>query len=300
MIAVGVTGSQRLFGTNEMIRSWASALRHARHNRPGRAMALLERVLRGGQVSSQTLGRSIARAISCPEAFVRGPALTPLMKSPIPRHRPVLVLRSPYTDVHLSRRQVEGVGQSGSFDLMVDMSRQRVLIQGRDVDLQGRVTLIRILATLIQSGGEALRIDELFSRAWGRRFNPSYDSSTVYVQVCSLRRMMKNAAPGMEIISTSVLGYKMSPGLTYALIEEHSLQNKPSRAFERIFALVADREYLDNRSYREVSGVRRTTALRDLSELVNQKILVREGAGRGVRYRLAKPARRLSTEISKK
>jgi len=287
----GVSGSQRLFGANDMIRSWAGALRHARHNRPGRAMALLERVFRGGQVSSQALGRSIARAISCPAAIVRGPALTPLMKSPIPRHRPVLVLRSPYTDVYLSRRQVEGVGQPGSFDLMVDMSRQRVLVRGKEVELQGKVTLIRILATLIRSGGESLRIDELFSRAWGRRFNRSYDSNTVYVQVCALRRLLKDAAPETEIISTSVLGYKMSPGLTYALIEEHTLRNKPNRTFDRILALVADREFLDNRSYCAVTGVCRNTALRDLVELVNQKILVREGAGRGVRYRLAKPAK---------
>ena len=204
----------------------------------------------------------------------------------------MLVLKSPYTAVHMSRRQIDGVGQSSSFDLMVDMSRQRVSVHGKDVELQGRDTLIRILATLIQSGGEPLSIEDLFPKAWGRSFNPSYDSNTVYVQVSGLRKMLDEAAPGIEIISTSSWGYRMSPGLKYALIEEHSPQHKPTRTLDRILALAADREFLDNRSYCEIAGVSRATALRDLAELVAKSILVREGAGRGVRYRLAKSANR--------
>jgi DNA-binding winged helix-turn-helix (wHTH) protein len=195
--------------------------------------------------------------------------------------------------MRVERRSVDGLSRSTPFQLLVDVTRQRVFVDGKDLPLEGRDTPLGILAALIRAGGGPMTLEELFPKVWGRPLNPAYDANTVYFHISRLRKFLEQLAPGMPILTTTPEGYMLAPGLRYALIEAEKPRQQVGRDRDRILGLLADRQFVDNRSYCEITGVSRSTALRELAELVAAGVLIREGAGRGVRYRVAStdPAR---------
>ena len=189
--------------------------------------------------------------------------------------------------MRVERRSVDGLTRASSFQLLVDVSRQRVFVDGKDLPLEGRDTPLGILAALIRHGGGPMTLEEMFPKVWGRALNPAYDSNTVYFHISRLRKFLEELAPGMNILSTTPEGYALAPGLRYALIEAEKPRQAVGRNKSKMLTLLADRKFVDNRSYCDITGVSRSTALRELADLVAAGILIREGAGRGVRYRVA-------------
>jgi len=72
--------------------------------------------------------------------------------------------------------------------------------------------------------------------------------------------------------------------LTGAVMDELGLNERQKKAL----ALLRQKESLTNADYQGVTGSSRATAKRDLEELVNKKVLIMEGRGRGVHYKKTK------------
>lgn len=280
----------RLVRYQDFVASWRRATRHAECGRPERAEALLRRTLRTARaLSRQGHARSAMDRLIAPSGVrLDGPATTPaLTPARANRKAPGLTLQSSAVRMRVERKSVEGLSHGASFQLLVDVSRQRVFVDGKDLPLEGRDTPLNILAALIRGGGGPMTLEELFPKVWGRPLNPAYDSNTVYFHISRLRKFLDQLAPGMNILATTADGYALAPGLRYALIEAEKPRQAVGRNKSKMLTLLADRQFVDNRSYCEITGVSRSTALRELADLVAAGILIREGAGRGVRYRVA-------------
>lgn len=279
--------ANRLVRYQDFVASWRRATRHAECGRPERAEALLRRTMRTARALSRQGHGAVDRLVA-PGLRFNGPAVTPAL-TPVRANRkaPGLTLRSSSIRMRVERKSVEGLSHADTFQLLVDVSRQRVFVNGRDLPLEGRDTPLNILAALIRHGGGPMSLEELFPKVWGRALNPAYDSNTVYFHISRLRKFLDELAPGMNILATTADGYALAPGLRYALIEADKPRQSVGRNKSKMLTLLADRKFVDNRSYCEITGVSRSTALRELADLVAAGILIREGAGRGVRYRVA-------------
>ena len=289
------TEATRLVRYQDFVDSWRKAARHAECGRPVRAEALMRRTLRSAR-ALQRAGHSLQRApharsamdrLTAPIGLRMGPALTPSINPMRKATAPGLTIRTSAVKMRVGRKSVDGLTHSTSFQLLVDVSRQRVFVDGKDLPLEGRDTPLNILAALIRHGGGPMTLEEMFPVVWGRALNPAYDSNTVYFHISRLRKFLEQLAPGMNILSTTAEGYALAPGLRYALIEAEKPRQAVGRNKSKMLELLADRKFVDNRSYCDITGVSRSTALRELADLVSAGVLVREGAGRGVRYRVA-------------
>lgn len=282
--------ARRLVGYRDFVSSWRKAARHAECGRTDRAAALFARTMRTARaLGSQPARRAALERLTAPLGIRMGPAQTPSIAPVRARRSPRLLLRTPCDRMRVERRSIEGLNHSTGFQLLVDATRQRVFVDGKDLPLEGRDTPLGILAALIRAGGGPLTLDELFPKVWGRNFNPAYDANTVYFHISRLRKFLDQLAPGLSILTTTPEGYMLAPGLRYALIEAEKPRQQVGRDRDRVLGLLADRRFVDNRSYCEITGVSRSTALRELADLVTCGVLLREGAGRGVRYRVASP-----------
>jgi DNA-binding winged helix-turn-helix (wHTH) protein len=280
-------GTQRLARHIDFLTCWQRAARNALTGRPERAHALYVRALRNARAIGHTPAvRMVLAGIQDQVVGRYGPPTTPMF-APRGFRGPILTLKTPFNRMRLKRRQVEGLSKTCPFELLVDCTRQRVLVNGKELPLEGREVPLQILASLIRAQGGPLTLEELFPRAWGRPFNPAFDANTVYFHISRLRKLLETAAPGFSVLSTSAEGYLLAPGLRYALVEEERRRKRPGRDRTAILEMLADRRFVDNRSYCEITGVSRSTALRELAQLVQEGVLVREGAGRGARYRVA-------------
>lgn len=279
----------RLVRYQDFVSSWRKATRTAELGRPERAEALLRRTARSARaLQRQGRAHGALDRLTAPTGLRMGPAFTPSI-APMRSNRraPGLTIVTPALKMRVERKSVDGLSQATSFQLLVDVSRQRVFVNGQDLPLEGRETPLNILATLIRNGGGPMPLEDMFPKVWGRALNPAYDSNTVYFHISRLRKMLEQAAPGVSILSTTSDGYALTQGLRFALIEAEKPRQAVGRNKSKMLTLLADRKFVDNRSYCEITGVSRSTALRELADLVAAGILLREGAGRGVRYRVA-------------
>ena len=137
------------------------------------------------------------------------------------------------------------------------------------------------MSTLVKAGG-AVPFEELF-QGLGTSHNPP-TTATVYFNINRLRRLVEEAAP--------ISFRKMPPGVRLALTARRDRRVEGLRLLgdqPGLVAYLTEHAFIDNRKYCELTGVSPSTALRELSRLSEESVLAREGAGRGVRYRLSRP-----------
>lgn len=279
--------SQTLIGTDEMLRWWRQSARSGAAGRPERARVLWVRTMRAA--SNRRHRPEDMRALAGLHSTVAagGPSVTPAFRAARRRDATRFRFFTATSDVCLDRREVDGLCGSSCFGLVVDNTRQKVFVGGRELPLEGRELPLKILATLVKGRGGPLSLKDLFPGAWGRPFNPSYDSNTVYFHISRLRKLLAEVAPEISVLETTGDGYQLAPGLRYALVEVDERSEKAVMGRHDILTLLKDRGFMDNRGYCKLTGKSRSTALRELAVLVETNVLVREGAGRGARYRLA-------------
>jgi hypothetical protein len=282
------TTPRRLSEPKHLIDAWRSAARHARAGRAERAERLWQRAERTLRSLGLPASHGISTGLTVGRRLSVGPPTVPLSHPTPRRSARTLPFITRYGSIRLERRKIEGIGRSGCFDLLVDTTRRRVTVRGREVPLEGCDVLLNIVSTLVRAGGP-VPFEELFPKAWGRRYNPAYDAATVYFNINRLRRLIGEASPELPFLVACRQAYRMAQGLRCAVIGE-SEGPRPSRGDQPgLVAYLTEHAFIDNRKYCELTGVSPSTALRELSRLSQESVLAREGAGRGVRYRLSRP-----------
>jgi DNA-binding winged helix-turn-helix (wHTH) protein len=217
-----------------------------------------------------------------------GPAVTPSrIDSSRPSRLLELVVHTPSIRIRTSRRIADGLLRLLEPDLMVDMSRQCASMAGEPLNLHGQRIFLGILSTLMLASGGPVSAADLFTGAWERRYNAEFDHSTLFHHISRLRSLTP-LARGDQVVASVPGGYMLSPTVSYVLVEPAPRSGIPAGNRWGLYRTLEDRRIIDNRSYRELVGVSRATALRQLAALVATGILVREGDGRGARYRYAR------------
>lgn len=270
-------------------RSWEKALRFERRGLGEQA----QRAWRGALRSSLKTGndRNVKIALDGLKGGTGtscfGPATTPKMsKRKASRHLDRVQLRSTGGSYDLSRFETENFLKSVKLDLVVDEVRQEIRTKDQRLGMEGREIPLKILTTLIESQGVAIGLPELFPKAWGRSYNAAYDANTVYFHVCRLRKVLEDALEGEDALVTGSGGYRLTGSLKCGIISKPK-QSNASRGRSTLLKLVQEKGFITNRTYCEATNTSRSTALRELAELVNEGVLVRCGSGRGAHYRLA-------------
>lgn len=251
-------------------RAWVSALRHS---------------VKSGNARSMTVA---LRGVNETNGFERlGPATTPsLVKSAPARENQALRFETTAGTYTLDRKQVDGFLSAVPVEIVVDSIRQQIVVEGQVIGMEGRDIPLNILTSLIKHEGGPLGMSQLFEEAWGRKYNPAYDANTVYFHICRLRKILDQATGGKEVLSKVADGYQLKPGLRFGLIAR-AVAPRAERTQDAVVEIVKQRGFIDNRTYCEFTSTSRSTALRELADLVKAGVLERMGQGRGARYKLA-------------
>jgi DNA-binding winged helix-turn-helix (wHTH) protein len=224
-----------------------------------------------------------------------GPPTSPALVRRLAPTRDRLMLTGPGGAHTQSRHQVDQVSRTGFIPLVVDRVRSVVMIGGQRLHLEGCDLLLELLTALIRGGGGPLSIHELYERVWSHRAVHRSQLKRVHYHVCRFRRMLDEMGLKREILVTCPNGYRLAPGMQYILVEADGTERPVSpkstpSATTGVERVLAQRGFVDNRTYRQLRSISRSLAARELRRLVDQGVLIQDGLGRAARYRLAGPA----------
>jgi hypothetical protein len=214
-----------------------------------------------------------------------GPASTPLLAVPR-RARNSLVLEVGGGTHVLMRHQVEGFAKAARLGMLVDLDRHEVVLGEHVISLRGRDVPLGIFSVLAGRQGRPTRLQELFEPVWGRKYKPEFDSGTIYYPMCQVRKLLESSATGLREILVKVSGgYRLPPGMRVGTVRRARDPRVEDRSQESLIEMACQRGFIDNRSYCKVARVSKSTAPRDLLDMVRKGLLERVGEGRGTRYR---------------
>jgi predicted HTH transcriptional regulator len=109
--------------------------------------------------------------------------------------------------------------------------------------------------------------------------------------MCRLRKILEDASSGLKDIVIKVTGgYRLRPGLRMGTVKRQTAPKAEDRSRDSVIDIIRQRGFINNRSYCEITNASRSTALRELADLVRLGVLERVGQGRSARYRLASAA----------
>ena len=113
-------GNQRLARHSDFLTCWQRAARNALTGRPERAHALYVRALRNARaIGHSPAVRMVMAGIEDSVVGRYGPATSPSL-APRGFRGPILTLKTPFNRLRMKRREVEGLGQTCPFELLVD------------------------------------------------------------------------------------------------------------------------------------------------------------------------------------
>lgn len=253
--------------TSQARRAWLAALRHSVRSRCVRTIELA--------LASLERGRGPARL---------GLPTTPPLLGPSPA-RQMMALETGGRRYVLERHHVDGFVKAANIDVLVDFDRERARIQDHEIGLEGRGTVSRLLAAMVDQQGKSMSVAQIFEAAWRRPFSREFDARTMYYNMYRLRMILDGVSPGLSDIVLKVrFGYRIQPGLRMATVRRVPVSRSPRRSSEFVMEFARRRGFLTNRSYCELTGASKSTARRDLHDMVSMGLLRLVGQGRSVRY----------------
>jgi len=187
--------------------------------------------------------------------------------------------------LRIAARHAAAVARTGAFDLVVDLARHRVELHAQDVAMEGRELPLRLLATLARARGAPVSRGDLYGAVWDVPFARHRDTDKLHVQVNTVRRLLRSAAGARPVVERVRGGYRLAAGLRALVFEPAPVRLRPRALFATLLAVARDRGFLDRRTVCQLAGVADTSAHTILARLVAHGGLVRDGAGRGTRYR---------------
>jgi DNA-binding winged helix-turn-helix (wHTH) protein len=184
------------------------------------------------------------------------------------------------TPVHLRRFLDRKV-----VDVVIDEQRGVVSTSKGEWVARDQPILFKLLNRLASAAGMTISLAELFEAAWGRRYNPEYDSNPLYFQVGSIRRHLEELGLS-DLLQSDRGGYRLGLGVRIARVYSRAVIAL-DHGREAALRLVRRDGFVTSATYRQCTGVSRTSAHSVLRGLVENKQLVAIGRGRTVRYSFA-------------
>lgn len=166
-------------------------------------------------------------------------------------------------------------------DLVIDQKHGRVKLFGELLPITGQSILFKLLVAIAYSQNQGLNKEEIAQQVWDYSYDPSIHDSLIYTNVRRLRELVP-----IELFDGK---YRLSQSVRWVfLTEEREATGKldlTSRQREILALLTEQNGTLHRRQLVEKLGISERTALRELTELVDMRVLIREGSGRSVAYR---------------
>lgn len=167
-------------------------------------------------------------------------------------------------------------------DLVIDELNSTVKLHGNGLSLSGQTLLFKLLVAIASSQNRGLDKEELLERVWGYEYDPAVHDALVYTNIRRLREFVD--------IELNDGKYRIDSRVKWALISgEKSAVSRIelSERQKRILSFAGNRKSVFQRNtiVHEL-GFSARTALRELTDLVNKRILTKYGGGRSLKYAL--------------
>ncbi|MGE3973814.1 MAG: winged helix-turn-helix domain-containing protein [Bdellovibrionales bacterium] len=183
----------------------------------------------------------------------------------------------------LKRSKLSKNEQEYSEGLLVDEMDGVVLLKGTKLDIKSQSILFLILKHLVESGLSGLSKEQLIQLIWGREYSPFQDDPIIYSHIRRLRKSV--------MIELHIGKYRVSP-LQKAKIRNAWTDTEPLTKRQRdILSLVSGpQRILRRQDVVRNLGLSPRTAVRELTLLVEMRLLSPIGAGRSAGYVVNKGA----------
>jgi DNA-binding winged helix-turn-helix (wHTH) protein len=187
--------------------------------------------------------------------------------------------------VRVEARWVRTIARATAFHLIVDLCRDRVIAGDRELVMEAREIPLRMLATLARASGGTVGCDALFQQAWGLSYVAERHANALHAHISVLRTHL-NELLGRNVLERTGNGYRLDPALRCAVLEPLPVRPGSRASKHALLAHARLRGFLDRRSVGRLAGLHRTRAHALLVTMVRDGWLVRDGGGRGTRYRV--------------
>lgn len=169
----------------------------------------------------------------------------------------------------------------GNYDLIIDEKKGSVSLHGSEMPLTAQSILFPILKAIASSGLEGLSKEALVSAVWGYTYDPSVHDSLIYTNVRRLRDLIP--------IDLYQGNYRLASEIRWCLISDsqQAVQLELNDRQRQILKTLRANSLISRKQVVSQLDISERTALRELTDMVEKRLLVKSGNGRGVTYRLA-------------
>lgn len=173
------------------------------------------------------------------------------------------------------------------YELWLDLDRASAMVRGQAVDLARKPMTLELLALFMARAGRPMTLEEIVHGVWREPFHRLRHDSRVRKALGRLQQLLGKGHDGRTILRAESRGRFALGGVTrYCLLrrlERPSTMLNPRQ--EWLLGELERSGRIANRDFRRRFDVHRETARRDLRELVERGLIVRDGRGRGAGYR---------------
>ncbi len=186
-----------------------------------------------------------------------------------------------YLVISNNRRDLSLDQSNSEADLIINQESGEVRYMGQVLQLSGQSLLFLLLNNLARAQKQGLSKEEIIKQVWGYSYDPVAHDPLVYINIKRLRDLVP--------IEIHAGRYRISPQISWqfvvpAEIEDRKLNLTPRQVSIVNFIQRADDKSVSRSDIVRLLGISPRTALRELTEMVEKKFLVRQGAGRSARY----------------
>lgn len=166
-------------------------------------------------------------------------------------------------------------------DLIINQEAGDVIFKGETLPLSGQSLLFLLLNHLARAQKQGLSKEEIISQVWGYNYEPQTHDPLVYINIKRLRDLVP--------IEIHAGRYRISPEISWQFVVPAAIEDRKLNLSPRQVSIVNYIQKNDDKSVSrseivELLGISPRTALRELTEMVDKKFLIRHGAGRSARY----------------
>jgi DNA-binding winged helix-turn-helix (wHTH) protein len=156
------------------------------------------------------------------------------------------------------------------------------------LELTKHELLFRLLVYLIRHRGQIKHKEELISSLWHERYDPFVHDQVLYVAINKLRKNIEDTAEGQQFqfIRNVEQGYYFNDISSFCFIEKKIMLPDSALTYrqEWVLQFLVDNQKITNKDLAIYFKTSRTTAYKELDELVVKKILKKKGKGRSTYY----------------
>ncbi|TVQ77477.1 MAG: helix-turn-helix domain-containing protein [Bradymonadales bacterium] len=155
-----------------------------------------------------------------------------------------------------------------------------------ELSLADRPAVEQLLLFLMSRPNEFFSKEELIGIVWKEKYNPLVHDSRIYTTVRRARQLFREAL-NQEIILMSNGLYGINTEVPYELVRKQSPRQDLNPRQRWILEFLEVNPYLDRQTAERVLKLSSTQVKRELKELCDRALVIREGKARATRYHLA-------------